>query len=168
MSEQESVAIVDRDNSVLGYVKRSDLTNDHTWRIISVWIENDQGQVLLQQRSPKKTHAGGKWTCAVEGTVEGDDEFEDTARREVVEEIGLNDFELRPAKRLYYKTSHGARIGQGYQISCNCPIEKFVIQKSEVAQLKWVNRQTVIDEINAGDPKYPRSAKIWLEMFDLV
>ncbi len=168
MSEQERVAIVDRDNSVLGYVKRSDLTNDHTWRIISVWIENDRGQVLLQQRSLNKSHAGGKWTCAVEGTVEGDDEYEDTARREVVEEIGLDNFELRPAKRLYCKTSHGSRIAQGYQISCNWPIEKFVIQKSEVADLRWIDRKTVIEDIKSGDPKYPRSAKIWLEMFDLV
>ena len=168
MSEQEKVAIVDHDNAILGYVKRSELTNDHTWRIISVWIEDNNGQVLLQQRSPNKSHAGGKWTCAVEGTVEGDDEYEDTARREVSEEIGLENFELQPAKQLYYKTSHGARIAQGYQINCDWPIEKFVKQKSEVAQLKWVNRQTVIDEIKAGDPKYPKSAKIWLEMFDLV
>lgn len=168
MSKQEKVAIVDKNNSVLGYVPRKDLTDDHTWRIISVWIENNEGQVLLQQRSHNKSHAGGKWTCAVEGTVEGDDWYEDTAKREVSEEIGLENFDLLPAKQLYYKTSHGARIAQGYQITCDWPIEKFVIQKSEVAQLKWVDRKTVINEIKAGDPKYPKSAKIWLEMFDLV
>ncbi len=168
MSKREKVAVVDRDNTVVGYQYRDELGESHIWRIICVWIENNKGEVLLQQRSLKKKLGAGKWTCAVEGTVEVDDSYEDTAKREIEEEIGLNDFQLVLAKRLYYKASYGERIAQGYKVICDWPLAKFTPQAEEVETLAWVSREKVIKEIKAGNTKYPISAKIWLEMFELV
>lgn len=168
VAKSENVAVVDRDGSIVGYASRDDLEHDQIWRIICVWIENDAGQVLLQQRSLQKKLGAGKWTCAVEGTVENDDSYEETARREIAEEIGLTDFIMEPAKRVYYKAEYGSRIAQGYKVTCNLPLDKFTPQPEEVEQLKWVDRDSVIAEIKAKDPKYPETAYVWLDMFDLA
>ena len=167
MSEEEIVAIVDESGTVQSSVPRSQLSNEHAWQIISVWIENDKGKVLLQQRSWNKKLGPGLWTCAVEGTVTGNDDFDQTAYREVAEEIGLTDIPLTPTKKVFYKADHGSRLAQGYTAKCNWPVNKFQIQEEEVEQLSWVPKAQVIQEILAKDPKYPTSAIVWLDMFNL-
>ncbi len=164
----ELVAVVDPNGKTIKKVRRSQLTDEYTWKIICVWIENSKGQVLLQQRSLKKRLGPGLWTCAVEGTVENDDSYLDTATREVQEEIGLDDFKLIKAKQVLYKAGVGSRLAQGYRIYCDWPIEKFKAQPEEVEQLQWVDKKTVVEGMKQGDPKYPISAKGWLTMFDLV
>lgn len=164
----EQIQIVDASNKVIGTKLFKNLTDADTWRIICVWIENSRGQVLLQQRSYKKKLGPGLWTCAVEGTVEDNDSYEETAKREIAEEIGLTKFSLVPAKCLLFKTYFGSRFAQGYTVTCDWPLERFVPQASEVEQLAWVDRNQVIADLQAKDPKYPISAPVWLEMFDLL
>ena len=168
MSEDAIVHIFNEDNVKIGEIPRKNLTTEHKWRIICVWIENDKGETLLQQRSLKKTHGPGLWTVAVEGTVENDDSFEETARREIEEEIGLKEFTMTTAKRISFEAATGWRDAQGYIVRCNWPIEKFTVQASEVEKLQWKNKKDVISKMKAQDPKYPKQAPIWLEMFDLV
>lgn len=165
---EEIVAVVDEAGNTLSKVPRSELTDQHRWKIISVWIENSHGEVLLQQRSLKKKLGPGMWTCAVEGTVEDDDSYLDTATREIEEEIGLTDFSLIPANKILYRADFGSRLAQGYRVNCDWPIEKFTPQPEEVEQLQWRDKLEVIQEIQNGDSRYPRAAKGWLDMFDLV
>lgn len=166
--DKEIVAVVDEQGAVLEYVKRDRLKDDHRWKIISIWIEDGAGNVLIQQRSHKKRLGAGLWTPAVEGTVEKDDSFVLTAKREALEEIGLDDITLIPTKKVLYKSDFGSRLAQGYTAICKWPIERFVLQADEVAQLQWRPKQAVINEIKNGDPKYPRTSIIWLDMFNLV
>jgi isopentenyldiphosphate isomerase len=164
----EKIAIVETAGNIIKYVYRSQTKDSYTWRIICIWIENDKGQVLLQQRSKSKKLGPGLWTCAVEGTVEGNDSYADTARREIYEEIGLTDFELEKAGKILYKSDFGSRLAQGYKVKCNWPLSKFVAQPEEVEQLKWVDRKVVIDQLKLGHPDFPDSSKAWLEMFNLA
>ncbi len=164
----EKIAVVDDKGNILKLVTRGEIADNYTWRIICVWIENDNGQVLLQQRSYKKRLGPGLWTCAVEGTVEGNDTFETTANREIVEEIGLTEFKLVKANKVLYKAELGSRLAQGYKVKCNWPIEKFSPQESEVEQLKWVKRNEVIQKLQNNDPDFPKAGKVWLDMFNLV
>lgn len=168
MSEDAIVHIFNEENVKIGEIPRKELTDQHRWQIICVWIENDKGETLLQQRSFKKKHGAGLWTVAVEGTVENGDSFNDTARREIEEEIGLHEFTMTMAKRVSFKANTGWRDAQGYIVHCNWPIDKFTPQDEEVEQLQWVDKARVINEMQAQDPKYPKQAPIWLEMFNLI
>ena len=167
MKNTELVAVIDKAGRTIDYVPRYKLGPQHTWKIISVWIENSQGEALMQQRSYQKALAPGLWTPAVEGTVEKDDSFLETAKREIAEEIGLTNFKLIPAKKIFYKAEFGLRLAQGYRATTDWPIERFTIQKEELEQLAWMDKQTVIKDIKAADSKYPVNAFIWLDMFDL-
>lgn len=165
---QELVCIVDKQGNTIKKVKRGKLNDAYTWKIICVWIENNQGQVLLQQRSLNKRFGPGLWTCAVEGTVENEDEYLETAKREVKEEIGLTKFELLPTKQLLYKSDVGSRLAQGYKIICDWPIDKFAPQPEEVEKLEWRDKKTTVEQMKALHPDFPAAGQAWLEMFDLV
>ena len=51
------------------------------------------GQYLLLQRAPEKDFGAGAWEC-VTGRVDQGEGFEDALRREVAEEIGVQDFQI--------------------------------------------------------------------------
>lgn len=165
---KEVVYLVDENNTVIGSKLRDDLTDDDCWRSIAIWIEDDNGNVLLQQRSLTKSTSPGKWSCAVEGTVEYGSTYDETAIRELTEEIGVQDMQLQRTKLAYYKADLGSRQAQGYKLVLNWAINKFTIQESEVKQLAWRSRNEVIAEFKNKDPKFGFHASVWLDMFDLV
>ncbi len=171
MSQDERVATFDKNNQKLGYKMRSELTDDDCWQSVCLWIENDAGQVLLQQRALDRKVDPGMWTNAVIGIVVDDDSEDDTALRETEEEIGLNGFEFVKTKRLRYKATFGWRWAQGYKLICNWPLEKFTIQAEEVAQIKWVDKKQLLLEIT-GKAKhsrpYPKVCRKWPELFNLA
>jgi isopentenyldiphosphate isomerase len=168
MSADEIVAILDEQENIIGRKARKDLTDDDCWRCACIWIENSQGQVLMQQRAWDKKINPGTWTCAVIGTVVGDDTYEETAHREAEEEIGLTGHVLTPTRRIRARTSFGWRWDQGYKTVCDWPIEKFKVQTEEVAQLAWLDKAEVIHAIKQGNPAYAQITPSWIELFDLA
>lgn len=46
MIQREKIQIVDQNDNIIGEKWRDELTNDDCWRIISLWITNDNGEVL--------------------------------------------------------------------------------------------------------------------------
>lgn len=146
MSTKEKIYLVDAKDKIIGSIYRSDLTDSDCWRIISVWITNDAGEILLQQRSLKKKIYPGIWTAAVEGTVEAGDDYNETAKREVQEEIGLADAELTQANKYHGRWgSFGSRQAQGYKVVFNGTIDELTAQESEVGDIKWFSRAELED-----------------------
>ncbi|MFA4960121.1 MAG: NUDIX hydrolase [Candidatus Pacearchaeota archaeon] len=63
---------------------------------VALVIKNSEGEVLFIQRSLKKKSLPGAWSFA-SGTVEEGEEYFQTARREAMEELGI---EINPVKIL--------------------------------------------------------------------
>lgn len=169
MSDEEEIILVDKNDHILGYKPRSQRTDNDCWRIVSVWVENSRGQVLLQQRSFNKPLSPGMWTPAAEGNVPRDEDYASAAKRELAEEIGLTGVELVKKNKWYGKFEFGSRQVQGYTAACDWPIEKFVIQTEEVAALEWVDKQKVLDEITGKKPHtrpWPMTCIYWPQWFD--
>jgi isopentenyl-diphosphate delta-isomerase len=66
-SESEELILVDRDDNEIGYVSKGDAHNDRGMlhRAFSVFLFNEEGELLLQQRAAGKRLWGGYWsnTC---------------------------------------------------------------------------------------------------------
>ncbi len=170
MSDSERIPIVDKDDNILTYKRRGDMQDEDCKRCVCIWVENSKGQVLLQQRSQKVKIDPGLWGTAVLGTVNDDDTYDETAERELEEEIGLSGFPLIKTNKVHYKSSFGWRMGQGYMVTCDWPINKFKLQQSEVAQVIWVNRKKLIDELMGRKPPslwYVMANTSWPELFNL-
>ncbi len=171
MSHDERVAVVDKDNKVIGYKLRTELTDDDCWRIAYLWVENSRGQVLMQQRSKMVGLNPELWTPAAAGTVDGDDSYEATALREAEEEIGLIGCKVLQQNSVYMRASFGSRWAQGFTAICDWSIEKFKLQTEEVMKLEWVDRQQILDELTDKIPHsrhYTSVYKTWPELFNLA
>ena len=79
-------------------------------RAFSVFIFNDKGELLLQQRASKKYHSGGLWanTCCSHPSPEKNEDVIVSAKRRLLEEMGF-ETELSPAFSFIYK----AEVGSG-------------------------------------------------------
>ncbi len=137
--KRERVFIVDENDNIIGEKWRDEMTDDDCWRVISIWITDQDGNILLQQRSFKKDLDPGDWSAAAEGTVGKNDEYEATAIRELNEELGISCATLKPTTKVHHRmASKGYRIRQGYLCAIDhIPEKKINIQKSEVEQVKW-------------------------------
>lgn len=169
MSDDERVAVVDKNDHVLEYKRRGDLTDDDCKRCAIIWIENSHGQVLLQQRSNTVKIDPGLWSPVV-GTICDEGSYEETAVRELEEEIGLTGTRLTETNKLYYKAAFGWRQAQGFMTICDWPVEKFTVQPEEVAQVAWINKQQLLDELAgkiAATHPYVSTHVYWPKLFNL-
>lgn len=170
MSDNERIPIVDNNDNILSYIRRGDMKDADCKRCVCIWVENDKGEVLLQQRAHSLKIDPGLWGTAVLGTVTDNDTYDETAKREIAEEIGLTGFPLTKTNKVHYKSSFGWRMGQGYTVTCDWPIEKFKLQESEVARVAWVDRKQLIQELKDNQPHtkpYVMAYTTWSELFNL-
>ena len=118
---------------------------------VAVFIINDKKQVLLQKRAATKRFNPNKWgLCA--GHVDSGESIDDTALREVEEEIGLklslNDLHILEKMEVKKRESN-SQLTRIYYVVCNK--ENFKVQTEELSEVKWFNIDDVIDMIKNND-----------------
>jgi len=81
--------ILDKNGNVTGRVheRGKPMVEGEYHLEVSVWIQNDNGEYLISQRSPNKTFPN-MWECTGGNAVAGDDSLT-AALREVKEELGV-------------------------------------------------------------------------------
>jgi 16S rRNA (adenine1518-N6/adenine1519-N6)-dimethyltransferase len=89
--EEERFPVVDKNDRILRYARRSDVHgNNLRHRAVHILIFNQAGEVYLQQRSRWKDRHPLKWDSSAAGHVAAGESYEETARRELEEELGIN------------------------------------------------------------------------------
>jgi isopentenyl-diphosphate Delta-isomerase len=89
---EEQLILVDEANRAVGAapkqaVHRAGLLH----RAFSIFMVDDRGQVLLQQRNPRKYHSGGLWANSCCGHPRPGERTLTAARRRLNEELGVSD-----------------------------------------------------------------------------
>ena len=104
-------------------------------RATHVLVFNSRGQIFLQKRSMKKDRQPGLWDSSVSGHVDGGEDYDACAVRELREEIGV---ELRaPLKRLF-KLAAGAETDQEHLWVYRCEAEgPFQLNAEEIERGGW-------------------------------
>ena len=117
-----------------------------------IWIINDKNEILVQKRNPYKQTFPNLWAISVAGHVDSGEGIDDTALREVEEEIGLklslNDLHVLNKMEVKKResNSHLTRI---YYVICN--EERFTVQTEELSDVRWFNIDDVMEMINSND-----------------
>lgn len=89
------IMIVDEDDRPIGQA-----TKQEAWdkglihRVVRIMLEDGEGRVLLQHRSPTKDIFPDTWDNSVAGHVDAGEDYYDAAVRELREELGLEGLEL--------------------------------------------------------------------------
>ncbi|MBP6931622.1 MAG: NUDIX domain-containing protein [Candidatus Pacebacteria bacterium] len=140
------IPVVNEQDEIIGYKDRLDRSPEDIIRITSIWITDENGDILMQQRKFNKKNNPGKWSAAVAGTVEESETYESNAYKEMEEEIGVSDVPLTISKKLYGETAGGKRFLQIYTAKFSKD-KKLTAQENEVEQLKWFTKEELLREL---------------------
>lgn len=138
--------VVNERDEVIGHAPRSEVhAQGLLHRAIHVLVFNSRGEVFLQKRSMKKDRQPGVWDSSCSGHVDSGEDYDQTAVRELQEEIGL--VLNAPPNRLFKLNA--------------CP--------ETDAEFVWVYRchsegpfRLNPDEIDAGDWFAPDRVTLWI------
>ncbi len=124
--------------------------------VVHVCIFDQQGRLLIQQRSKEKGAWGGYWDVSVGGAVDAGETSRQGAEREVREELGY------PLDLTGWRPSVTVNFGGGfddfYLLVRDIPLESLTLQKEEVQQVRWATREEVLRLLEEDAfIRYPRS-----------
>jgi isopentenyl-diphosphate Delta-isomerase len=88
--KEEKVILVDRNDRPIGEMEKMEAHKKGVLhRAFSIFIFNDQGEILLQKRAGSKYHSGGLWTNTCCSHPRPGESIMDAANRRLQEEMGI-------------------------------------------------------------------------------
>jgi 16S rRNA (adenine1518-N6/adenine1519-N6)-dimethyltransferase len=86
----EQFAVVDAEDRVVGQAPRGEVhANNLLHRAVHILLFNTAGEVFLQKRSRKKDRHPCVWDSSAAGHVDAGEDYDETAARELEEELGI-------------------------------------------------------------------------------
>ncbi len=127
------------------------LQGDEYHIVVNVWIRNQKGQYLIQQRNKLSDKLPFLWDCTAGSAISGDTSLE-TAAKETFEELGilLNKEKLKFIKRYTIKDNYASFILDTYLIEENILLKDLRIDKSEVKDAKYASMKEIIEQLKQG------------------
>jgi len=107
--DMEKVILVDKNDSITGTMEKMEAHEKGVLhRAFSVFIFNENGELMLQQRALSKYHSPGLWTNTCCSHPREGENTEAAAHRRLVEEMGF-DCEIKEVFSFLYNSD----VGQG-------------------------------------------------------
>lgn len=148
----EYIDIVDQHGNPTGKTALKSEIHKNGWyhNTIHLWLYTKYGEILLQQRSHKKTIHPLLWDVSVAGHIDAGETFETAALRETKEEIGLelNAEDLHKIGSILHKTYYPKsnikdnEFHQIYIAELHASLDSLTPQANEVEALKLVDFKT--------------------------
>lgn len=132
------IPIVDEKDEIIAYKKREETTREDIRRIVVLHIFNERGEVLIAKRHPDKKIDPNCWGPSVSGTVDEEDSYEITVKRETKDELGLKEISPIFLKNIFYENTTMRRFSNVYYLTIKSNT-KFSLQESEVSEIRWIN-----------------------------
>ncbi|PUB34598.1 isopentenyl-diphosphate delta-isomerase [Elizabethkingia sp. YR214] len=146
---EEKVVLVNPNDDVLGVIEKMQAHhNGLLHRAFSVFLFNQEGKMLLQQRSATKYHSPDKWTNACCSHPRENETYLDGAKRRIHEELGIN-CELEEKFHFIYK----ADVGQGLweheldHVFIGTYNGEYQLNPDEVSAIRFVTMEELDGEI---------------------
>ena len=166
MSE-DKVILVDKNDNQVGLMPKLEAHEKGVLhRAFSIFIFNSKYELLLQKRASSKYHSGGLWTnTCCSHPREGEDTL-DAANRRLDEEMGIKT-SLRKVYDFIYKAELDNQLTEHefdhvfYGVCDNDPI----LNKDEAEDFKWVDMETLNNDIMKNEDNYTVWFKIAFEYF---
>jgi isopentenyl-diphosphate delta-isomerase len=166
MSE-EKVILVDKNDNQVGLMPKLEAHEKGLLhRAFSIFIFNSRYELLLQKRASSKYHSGGLWTnTCCSHPREGEDTL-DAANRRLDEEMGIKT-SLRKVYDFIYKAELDNQLTEHefdhvfYGVCDRDP----KLNKDEAEDFKWVDMETLNNDIIKNEDNYTVWFKIAFEYF---
>jgi len=166
MSE-EKVILVDKNDNQVGLMPKLEAHEKGVLhRAFSIFIFNSNYELLLQKRASSKYHSGGLWTNTCCSHPREGEDILDAANRRLDEEMGIKT-SLRKVYDFIYKAELDNQLTEHefdhvfYGVFDNDPI----LNEDEAEDFKWVDMETLNNDIIKNEDNYTVWFKIAFEYF---
>ena len=149
---EEIVEIVDRDNNSIGAVSRRIMRQQGLiHRASYILVFNRSGELFLQKRTMSKDIYPGFWDLAAGGVVLAGESYEESAKRELREELGVAGVQLRRLFDQYYEDENNKVWGRIFACTSEGP---FTLQAEEIDYGRFMSLAE-IEQLHQTEPVTP-------------
>lgn len=162
--EVERVILVNEKDEAIGLMEKMEAHRKaELHRAFSVFIFNDEGQMLIHQRAKSKYHSGGLWTNACCSHPRENETIEEAAHRRLVEEMGF-DTEVQKKFNFIYRAEldHGLTEHELDHVLVGIFNDEPTPNPEEVEDWKYVDMVDLILDVKDNPRMYTEWFKIAL------
>ncbi len=141
-AQEEIVSIVDEKNNITGSALRSVMrAKGLPHRATYILVFNSKGELYVQKRTPVKDIYPGYYDVAAGGVVMAGESYDESASRELKEELGIQDVSLTHLFN-FYRQDAGNRVWGG---AYSCVYDgEVVLQEEEVESGGFYSLETIL------------------------
>lgn len=157
------VICVDKDDNEIGKMPMIEAHQKNVLhRIVVIYVTNNEGQILIQERRDN-----GKLDHSSAGHVDPGETYYEAAKRELFEELGIKDIDL---KEIGYSVS-GGPDGFGshayHRYKCYmCRATPGILDPEEVKSVYWADPKEILKDMESdGAHKYTAGFKDSLKIY---
>lgn len=157
--------IVDDNDKVIGRVSREEVyANKLTHRIVHVYVFNSAGELALQRRSATVDYCPRHFGVSAAGHVRSGESFEQAAKRELKEEMGIEVPLEFIAKEYYTEDPRGVmKFIALYRTTYDGELP---FDPQEVESVEWLALERVRMMLARGEPVVPQLAYMLKKFFN--
>lgn len=164
---EDMVVLVNRNDEVIGTMKKMQAhENGILHRAFSVFLFNNEGEMLLQKRAATKYHSPNKWTNACCSHPRIDETYEQGAIRRLQEELGIKTA-LKKKFAFIYKADVGNSLWEHELDTVFTGIYNtdFDLNFDEVAEIRYITLENLLQEIKEKPEDFTEWFKIILQEY---
>lgn len=155
--QDEIVDIVDEQDNVIGTIFRKDeKEGEHILRSASIFLINEKNEILLQLRSKNSKKYPLHWDISGGGHVNSNEEYEDCAKRELFEEVGIRVENVTfLGKHFFTLDNNRKRFSCCFKAKINSSSQLININSNEVEKIKWLSIEEIRTMLNNKEKFHP-------------
>jgi isopentenyl-diphosphate delta-isomerase len=152
----EEVILVSMDDEPIGVMEKMEAhRTGRLHRAFSIFIFNNKGEMMLQQRAHEKYHSGGLWTNACCSHPRPNETVLEAANRRLIEEMGFS----TELKQLFSFTYHAGLDNNLIEHELDHVIvgtydDTPIINPDEVADWKFVAMEELANDLKSNPDNY--------------
>lgn len=159
-NKNEQFPIVDADGNILGAITRGEAHSGSKvlHPVVHLHVFNSRGDLYLQKRPEWKDIQPGKWDTATGGHVDLGESVAQALRREVSEELGIEDFEPTSMGHYVFESLREKELVYVHRTVYDGDIHP---SESELAGGRFWSRQEILDNLgkNVFTPNFESEYK---------
>jgi len=141
--DEEIVQIVDKDDVEIAVVARKLMREQRLiHRASYILVFNEDGELFVQKRTMNKDMYPGYWDVAAGGVVLAGESYEQSARRELKEELGVSGLSLKYLFKQYYEDKNNRVWGKIFSCVHQGP---FLLQEEEVEYGRFMEPRVALE-----------------------
>ncbi|NOX71171.1 MAG: NUDIX domain-containing protein, partial [Candidatus Micrarchaeota archaeon] len=163
----DMIDYIDKENNVIGPVPKDEAHKKGLLhRAVWIIVINEKGEILIQKRHKKKRISPGFWDLSATGHVDSGETYDEAAKRELSEELGIEDTLEKIEDGLFvFDHKNGLKDRELYRIYLCKSDGPFKMQEDEIEEIRFVSPEELDEMINSGNEKLTNSLTIAFEKY---